>query len=269
VTDPKLLSRPADARWPDDAPSQRAQGARSETPAVARVLSDAPRSFAEPAHETDEQGHARSFDEEISAQRAAERRAEIPIQLDAPELAPGAISFRATGFDPLGRRALTLWRVDEERSARLATTTGDASGEFDFGGVLVPIRGIALVATADGRPPTAEERRDALSIRSDLPIPRVEWLESEGAVISFEVHTAIAEGSVVLADAEENLIARFEISSDSPNTRGSSRLVIDLETDEDAVWIAHELQDGRSSGWRILEFGSRDAIKEVPGDFWP
>ena len=253
-------SRPADPERPNSAPGPRPQRAQSEISTAGWAPEEAPRFAGELGRKADERLDAESLDEEASTQRVAARDAVSPIELDVPELAPGALSFRATGFDPDAPRDLTLWRTGDEGWARLAETTSGGEGNFDFGSVLIPVHGIALVATAKGMPPTLEAVRDPLLVRSELPLPRIGWLESEGASFSFEVQTSIAEGSVLLAGADEKLIARFEVSAGS--TSPSARLAIDLETDDDVVLIAHELPDGRSSRWRILRLDTGESDLE-------
>ncbi len=186
---------------------------------------------------------------------------EAPVELDDVELAPGALSMRATGFDPAAPRDLTLYRIGETGAARLLEATSNTDGSVDFGTVLVPVRGIELVATAKGRKPAAHERAGALRVRAAVPQPRIAWLENDAPHFAFEVQPVLMEGWIVLADARGEIIERFEIERETRSPDRKRSLAIELTSDGDFVHIAHELPDGRSSDWRILELDSKQIAK--------
>ena len=77
------------------------------------------------------------------------------------------ISARITGMDYGAPRRLVLWRVDRDRAAPLARAASAPGGAFDFGHILVPPRGLRLVATAEGAAPEAWQRDAATALDAD------------------------------------------------------------------------------------------------------
>ncbi|MBW2420105.1 MAG: hypothetical protein JRH19_16300 [Deltaproteobacteria bacterium] len=86
------------------------------------------------------------------------------VVLDTLEIPVDAVSTRITGMDYGAPRELTLWRVDRDRAARLAGTSSQPGGHFDFGQILVPWSGLRLVATAVGEEPEAWQRDQAAAL---------------------------------------------------------------------------------------------------------
>ncbi len=168
------------------------------------------------------------------------------IVLDSLELAAGAVSTRITGTDYGAPRPLTLWRIANEKSARFAKTWSLADGRFDFGQTLVPQRGIMLVVTEDDRVPDAWERDDAVQLFAPPPPPRVAILADPGNAPQVELTAAMPGGALVVADANGSALERIPLSVEEP----PSPVVLDVF---EAIWIYHELSDGRSSDWRFID----------------
>ena len=79
--------------------------------------------------------------------------ADAPIDFDRVRVTPEAFSVAVTGVDWGAPRQLVLWRLEGETYARLAATRSREGGRFDFGQVVIPDRGLELVATALGAEP--------------------------------------------------------------------------------------------------------------------
>ena len=86
------------------------------------------------------------------------------VVLDTLEIPVDTVSTRITGMDYGAPRKLTLWRVDQDRAARLAGTNSRPGGHFDFGQILVPWSGLRLVATPVGEEPEAWQRDQAAAL---------------------------------------------------------------------------------------------------------
>jgi len=93
--------------------------------------------------------------------RAAEadgRALSLPApQLDSLVAPAGAVTASVTGWDPAAPRKLTLWRVEEDRSARLATTQSEQGGRFRFPEIAMGRREVVVTA-GDAGPQDSDTR---------------------------------------------------------------------------------------------------------------
>lgn len=86
------------------------------------------------------------------------RASSLPLpQLDRLAVPAGAVTASVTGWDPAAPRSLTLWRVEEGRSARLATTQSEQGGRFRFPEIAMGRREIVVTA-GDARPQESDTR---------------------------------------------------------------------------------------------------------------
>ena len=82
----------------------------------------------------------------------------LPLpQLDRLAVPAGAVTASVTGWDPAAPRVLTLWRVEEDRSARLATTQSEQGGRFRFPEIAMGRREVVVTA-GDARPQDSDAR---------------------------------------------------------------------------------------------------------------
>jgi len=82
----------------------------------------------------------------------------LPLpQLDRLAVPAGAVTASVTGWDPAAPRELTLWRVEEDRSARLATTQSEQGGRFRFPEIAMGRREVVVTA-GDARPQDGDAR---------------------------------------------------------------------------------------------------------------
>jgi hypothetical protein len=82
----------------------------------------------------------------------------LPLpQLDRLAVSAGAVTASVTGWDPAAPRSLTLWRVEEGRSARLATTQSEQGGRFRFPEIAMGRREVVVTA-GDARPQDSDTR---------------------------------------------------------------------------------------------------------------
>ena len=82
----------------------------------------------------------------------------LPLpQLDRLAVSAGAVTASVTGWDPAAPRSLTLWRVEEDRSARLATTQSEQGGRFRFPEIAMGRREVVVTA-GDARPQDSDTR---------------------------------------------------------------------------------------------------------------
>jgi len=82
----------------------------------------------------------------------------LPLpQLDRLAVSAGAVTASVTGWDPAAPRNLTLWRVEEDRSARLATTQSEQGGRFRFPEIAMGRREVVVTA-GDARPQDSDAR---------------------------------------------------------------------------------------------------------------
>ena len=169
------------------------------------------------------------------------------LRLDPPEFESGAVSFRATGFDPAAPRNLVLWRLSRgaapSQAVRVGETRSDENGHFDFGQVPNPIaQGSLYVAPVGERPDGSRP----LDLSPSVPGPLVSGEAEDPLVVA--VVPALFEGSIELRDATtRRLIARRVVSTSAARSLQFDLLDEALPHDTDRLSVEQILDDGRRS----------------------
>ncbi len=181
------------------------------------------------------------------AQQAGRGREHFTMwpQLDSLAVAPGSISTDVTGRDPLGPRALRLWQLVAGQPRLLGETLSTADERFSFGQLPVPTRGLSLVVTpvgADARIPSPLELRTP-----EIPPPLVEIDMGESGALDVRLFPVIHEGSLTLHGEYGEILRRINLSE--RRSAGENALSLSLPPPEppDAIYVTHELADGRHS----------------------
>ncbi len=185
------------------------------------------------------------------------------LQVDPIQLLPDQASVTITGMDTLAPRQLTLWRRQGDEFARVAFGQSDASGYFHFPQVIVPLMGLDLLVTESSTSnPFTSSDAVAIQLLPPLPSPSVMTQGDSIDGINFQLHPALHEGFLLIADGELSVIDRLEIEEGPAGVAAGIELpeatLATMEQDMDcgSYQVAHELEDGRRSGWVPLPCAS-------------
>jgi len=159
-------------------------------------------------------------------------------------------------MDTLAPRQLTLWRRQGDEFARVAFGQSDASGYFHFPQVIVPLMGLDLLVTESSTSnPFTSSDAVAIQLLPPLPSPSVMTQGDSIDGINFQLHPALHEGYLLIADGELSVIDRLEIETGPAGVAAGIELpeatLATMEQDVNcgSYQVAHELEDGRRSGW--------------------
>jgi hypothetical protein len=171
------------------------------------------------------------------------------LELHPAASAGGAVRF--VGFDPGAPRALWLWRIRKERAAVVALARSEPDGTFAFSPLRVPAAGLEVVATPSRVKPGEAEASRVRKLGPRSPrAPHGEARDDGHGAWHVQVTPAEATGSVLVGNANEQVIGRFAL----PRLPGALPRALDLnvlpDAGDDSLWLAHELTDGRRSAWR-------------------
>jgi hypothetical protein len=148
------------------------------------------------------------------------------------------LTAHVTGHDPVGDRAIVLWRRDEQGATPLARTRSRADGRFDFGDQPIPNDHYRLVATAEGGDPLAASPLELT--RPAPPPPGFSTLVEDGA-LWITLHPALLAGELRITDAEGKLIDRIDAGA-----RERSVVLSGTQLTK-SQFVVHLLPDGRRS----------------------
>lgn len=170
------------------------------------------------------------------------------VVLDGFQVAPGAVSGAARGFDPDGPRSLVLWRVDARGSTRVAEGFSDAEGNLHFPQVAQPGDPLTLVVAPENAPPPSREASDPAALSRAAPLsPVVEGVVPASGGVVLRIAAREATGAVLVASGDGALLGRFDL----PAWPAAAARVLDVAVTGPLgggdLWVAQELPDGRRS----------------------
>jgi hypothetical protein len=162
--------------------------------------------------------------------------------LDAVEPVAGRLTARVAGHDPVGDRAVVLWRRAPQGAVRLASVRSDADGAFDFGEIPVPNGGEALAVTAGATDPLLPAVHVVEPARLSPPAV-VARVEDDAVAVVF--HPAVLAGELIVLDDLGRVAARLDAA-----TRPGWTLPADARARDHHV--VHVLPDGRRSASALV-----------------
>jgi hypothetical protein len=183
------------------------------------------------------------------------------LRMDPPGAGPGGVTFGVTGTDPAAPRLLTLWRVVDGRSARLAQTQSGSDGRFRFPEVAAGARELA-VAAGEEPPGGSAARRSVASEAPPPPLARAVLRADGGAWL--RVWPSASAAAVVVSSGGHEVLR--EAVPALPDARARTLdLVTAVSSPDGTIWIAGEGADGARSRWRRVTLeaplgGARDPI---------
>lgn len=174
------------------------------------------------------------------------------IELDP--LALGDVTARVSGFDPLGPRALLLWRRVGSRVAVMARGRSRADGSLEFPSLVVPDAGLEVLVTAADAAPGDEGASLPRSVAPREPVPpRARLLAQDGDGWTLRILPAEPGGEILLAGSDGAVFARRALP---PHPFAPGRvfdLALTLLPGDTEVWLSHARADGRQSAWTRVE----------------
>ena len=189
-------------------------------------------------------------DERPSRSRAARMATSPLLRVDPPDSWPGAVTESISGFDPGAPRRLTLWRVEEGRSSRLAVTQSDPAGRFRFPDVASGRR--ELVVSADGDAPEASAARVRLP-PLEVEAPAVQAFAGEDASARLRLWPSALAVTVLAASGGQEILRRPVPALPDARDRAFDVPLL-LPSRDVTVWIAEERADGSRSPWTPVRF---------------
>jgi len=180
-----------------------------------------------------------------------------PIYLTHSPMTPDSLSARIWGEDSLGPGRAVLWRRTPRGFDRVSEIESDGAGRLDFGTVLVPMRGIELVAVRADEEPEDGRVASSLHLESEIlaaPRATASPLEQPGSW-RLDLRPTRRDGTVLVSDTQGTVLVSLSLDSVEAGVSAEPFVEVELPASGEAtshLRVAQLLDDGRQSSWRSV-----------------
>jgi hypothetical protein len=186
-----------------------------------------------------------------------------PIYLERLSVRGGGKTFALNGLDPYAPRELVAWRIIDGHAVLMSRGSSDSDGAIRFPKILAPRDGFEVVVSEAGTRPESLGASDRRRLAPRMPVaPHAQVFGEAGA---YQMHIVPTEtsGEVLLADFTGNVFASYEVPSHHAPSSRVIDLAITLPETDTQIWLAHQLEGGRVSEWRVLSLPQGDADSQL------